>query len=576
MAFLWVRPKQVRDESIKVFYIVAGQAGGDDGDAHDDQDSDDEEDADEDSASDDAEDDTGAVLGERYELLEAIAWGGTAAVYRALDQVTKAQVAVKVLCSGVRAQLGRYFGQEGRLAAQLYNPHLVRAHHFGVDEGRPFIVFDLVPGRSLPGLYFKQPMPWRELCAVVLGLLDALGTMHLQGIVHRDVKPDNVVVWRRPNHPDHVTLLDVGFAAVPPERNMTNAPEPTGMVFGTYGYIAPELFAGHLPDPRSDLYSVGALMYEMLTSLPVTDLGNAPEILAIAPPRVVAPGADIPEAVEDVVMQALSDIEARFQSSTAMAAAIREALAPAVAGVVPTEVAVPAAVPVPAVVPAPVEVRTPAPGRRAWLMPAMLVLGVLLGGGGVFGVMSTRTGTMVEPRTDGVAGEATIAGPMAQAREERMASQADPEVDALLACVGGVPSSAATPRIDPSGGPDAREPGAGKSEVLAAAQGPEKAVRPGTRRRPALATGPVEQGVASAMGRLEPAARRCAREHGVVERQVHVEVRRRAGGAVDSVRVWDMSMQHPFVQCIDKIVRGARLPDKDAPVESYEFFGAPR
>ena len=73
-------------------------------------------------ASDDAEDDTGAVLGERYELLEAIAWGGTAAVYRALDRVTKAQVAVKVLCSGVRAQLGRYFGQEGRLAASGREP----------------------------------------------------------------------------------------------------------------------------------------------------------------------------------------------------------------------------------------------------------------------------------------------------------------------------------------------------------------------------------------------------------------------------------------------------------------------
>ncbi len=462
------------------------------------------------------------------------------------------------------------FGQEGRLAAQLYNPHLVRAHHFGVDEGRPFIVFDLVPGRSLPGLYFKQPMPWRELCEVVLGLLDALSTMHIQGIVHRDVKPDNVVVWRRPNHPDHVTLLDVGFAAVPPERNMTNAPEPTRMVFGTYGYIAPELFAGHLPDPRSDLYSVGALMYEMLTSLPVTDLGNAPEILAIAPPRVVAPGADIPEAVEDVVMQALSDIEARFQSATAMAAAIREALAPAVAGVVPTEIAVPVSVPVP------VEVHTSAPGRRAWLMPATLGLGVLLGGVSVFGVLSTRTGTMVEPRTDGVAGEATIAGTVAQAREELMASQANLEVDALLACGGGAPGPTAAPGIDPSAGPDAREPGAGKSEVLAAAQGSEKAVRSGTRRRLALATGPAEQGFATAMARLEPAARRCAREHGVVERQVHVQVRRRAGGAVDSVRVWDMSMQHPFVQCIDKLVRGARLPAKDAPVESYEFFGAPR
>ena len=553
MAFLWVRPKQVRDEEIRVFYIVAGQAS-EDGDA----DADDEEDADDaEYASDDAEDDTGAVLGGRFELLEAIAWGGTAAVYRARDHVTKAEVAVKVLCSGVRAQLGRYFGQEGRLAAQLCNPHLVRAHHFGVDEGRPFIVFDLVPGRSLPALYFKQPMPWRELCEVVLGLLDALGTMHQQGIVHRDVKPDNVVVWRRPNHPDHVTLLDVGFAAVPPERNMTNAPEPTRMVFGTHGYIAPELFAGHLPDPRSDLYSVGALMYEMLTSLPVTDLSNAPEILAIAPPRVVAPGADIPEAVEDVVMQALSDIEARFQSTTAMAAAIREALAPLPESV-PVEVAVP--------VPVPVEVRLPAPHRRAWVMPATLSVGVLLGGGGVFGLMSTKTGSVPGPNIIAAAGSE---------REPELPRGLGLDEPRVREAPGATPGSGTRPMISEERpvGSDLRKPDAGDPGVVAlAAQATPTPTRSGARRRGAVATAPTKQGFAAAMIKLEPAARHCARANGVAEDPVQVEVRRGADGTVDAVRIWDMSVRHPFARCIDKLVRDAALPNKGAPVESFELF----
>ncbi|MBP9919631.1 MAG: serine/threonine protein kinase [Dermatophilaceae bacterium] len=541
MAFLWVRPKQVRDEEIRVFYIVAGQASEDE-----DEDADDEE-----YASDDAEDDTGAVLGERFELLEAIAWGGTAAVYRARDHVTKAEVAVKVLCSGVRAQLGRYFGQEGRLAAQLCNPHLVRAHHFGVDEGRPFIVFDLVPGRSLPALYFKQPMPWRELCEVVLGLLDALGTMHQQGIVHRDVKPDNVVVWRRPNHPDHVTLLDVGFAAVPPERKMTNAPEPTRMVFGTHGYIAPELFAGHLPDPRSDLYSVGALMYEMLTSLPVTDLSNAPEILAIAPPRVVAPGADIPEAVEDVVMQALSDIEARFQSATAMATAIREALAPLPVSV-PIEVAVP--------VPVPVEVRLPAPHRRAWVIPAALSLGVLLGGG-VFGLISTRTGSVPGPNV--------IAG---SEREPELPRGSGLDEPGVREAPGATPGT--TPMISEERpmGSDLRKPDAGDGVVALAAQATPTPTRSSLRRRGAVSTAPTKQGFAAAMIKLEPAARHCARENGVAEDPVQVEVRRGADGTVDAVRIWDMSVRHPFARCIDKLVRDAALPNKGAPVESFELF----
>jgi len=564
VAFQWVRPKQIRDEEIRVFYIVAGRASEDEDredDDHEDEDSEDEdrEDGDreeeESGASDDAEDDTGAILGERFELLEAIAWGGTAAVYRARDQVTKAEVAVKVLCSGVRAQLGRYFGQEGRLAAQLCNPHLVRAHHFGVDDGRPFIVFDLVPGRSLAALYFKQPMPWRPLCEVVLGLLDALGTMHQQGIVHRDVKPDNVVVWRRPDHPDHVTLLDVGFAAVPPERNMTNAPEPTRMVFGTHGYIAPELFAGHPPDPRSDLYSVGALMYEMLTSLPVTDLGNAPEILAIAPPRVVAPGADIPEAVEDVVMQALSDIDARFQSAATMAAAIRAALAPA-AVTVPVEVAVAV----------PVGVHPPASERRAWLMPATLGLGMMLGGGGVLALMSARPAATPPGQL--------LAAPE-QAPMRRGGSDHDePRVGEAV----GAPSEARAALTIPEapGGPTPSEPGAGdRGEVALAAHTTRTPARSGGRRRAAVSPAPTRQSFAAAMSKLEPAARRCARANGVPETPVQVEIRRAADGAVDVVRVWDMSVRHPFARCIDTLVRGAALPDLGPPVASFEFFRDP-
>jgi hypothetical protein len=551
VAFVWVRPKQLRDEDIRVFYIVAGQA------------SDDEEPGEDDGASDDAEDDTGAVLGDRFELLEAIAWGGTAAVYRARDRVTKAEVAVKVLCSGVRAQLGRYFGQEGRLAAQLCNPHLVRAHHFGVDDGRPFIVFDLVPGRSLPALYFKQPMPWRELCEVVLGLLDALGTMHAQGIVHRDVKPDNLVVWRRPNHPDHVTLLDVGFAAVPPERNMTNAPEPTRMVFGTHGYIAPELFAGHLPDPRSDLYSVGALMYEMLTSLPVTDLSNAPEILAIAPPRVVAPGADIPEAVEDVVMQALSDIEARFQSATAMAAAIREALAPT-PRLVEVEVEVVVAVPVP--VPIPVEVSGPVEvhqaKRRTWLTPAALSLGIVLGGGGMFGLLSARSDV---PRESTVAVETPTAE-----RGVARAALGNPDAVLTRSDLVAAPGSAAAPSIVPEvpSRPAADPPG---EAITKKAADKPAATTPAIKKRVPAAPSTVHS-FSEAMARLEPAVRRCAKENRVAQDPVNVEVRRGSGLDVDSVRVWDMSTQHPFARCVDKVIRGApRLP-KGAPVESFEFF----
>jgi serine/threonine protein kinase len=297
MASSWVRPKQAPDDEIEVFGL--GEP--------------------------DAEDDTGDVLQDRYELLEVLACGATATVYRARDLTTKSIVAVKVLYRGALAAVGEFFNQEARLAARIRSPHLVHASDFGEDDGRPFIVFDMVPGEALSELYCEKLMPWRELCLVVLDLLAALAELHRRGITHRDVKPDNVFVLRTLDEQIHVTLLDLGFAAVPPERRLTGAPVPSRKVFGTFGFIAPEMLAGALPEPRSDLYSVGALMYVMLTGQHVPDLRAAPDLICIPSPRVFVP--TLPDAVDGVVMRALSDVDIRFQSAAEMAAMIRAALA---------------------------------------------------------------------------------------------------------------------------------------------------------------------------------------------------------------------------------------------------------
>ena len=179
-----------------------------------------------------------------------------------------------VLYQTAKEAIGAFFSQEGRLAARIQNPHLVHARDFGEDDGRLFIVFDLVPGEALPELYFLELMPWRELLPVVLQVLDGLAALHAEDIVHRDVKPDNVIVARTIGGGVHVTLLDLGFCAVPPARRITGAPEPTRDVYGTDGFIAPELLGGALPDPRNDLYSVGALMYIMLTAQRVPDISS--------------------------------------------------------------------------------------------------------------------------------------------------------------------------------------------------------------------------------------------------------------------------------------------------------------
>ena len=294
----WVRPQQKPDPNAIPFYLGKREHH--------------------------AQDDSGRVLAGRYELIEVLASGGTAVVYTAVDRTTGGSVAVKVLYETAREVVGAFFGQEGRLAARVQSPHLVHARQFGEEDGRLFIVFDLVAGEALPDMYFQELMPWRELCAVVLQVLAGLDALHQGGIVHRDVKPDNIIVERTLGDEVHVTLLDLGFAWVPPARNLTGAPEPTRQVFGTDGFIAPELLGGGLPEPRNDLYSVGALMYTMLTAQRVPDLSPAPELMEIPPPRAFVPG--LPQRVDDIVMRALSDVEARFQSAEEMAAAIRAAL----------------------------------------------------------------------------------------------------------------------------------------------------------------------------------------------------------------------------------------------------------
>ncbi len=294
----WVRPQQKPDPNAIPFYLGKREHH--------------------------AQDESGRVLAGRYELIELLASGGTAVVYTAVDRTTGGSVAVKVLYETAREVVGAFFGQEGRLAARVQSPHLVHARQFGEEDGRLFIVFDLVAGEALPDMYFQELMPWRELCAVVLQVLAGLDALHQGGIVHRDVKPDNIIVERTLGDEVHVTLLDLGFAWVPPARNLTGAPEPTRQVFGTDGFIAPELLGGGLPEPRNDLYSVGALMYTMLTAQRVPDLSPAPELMEIPPPRAFVPG--LPQRVDDIVMRALSDVEARFQSAEEMAAAIRAAL----------------------------------------------------------------------------------------------------------------------------------------------------------------------------------------------------------------------------------------------------------
>lgn len=300
MDVLWTPPKAKADPNIRTAYMSAVSV----------------------------EDATGQVLCKRFELLAPIGFGATAAVYRALDRDTKGEVAVKILYKNLRddAEALRYFAQEGRLAARIVHPHLLRAHFYGQRRNAPFIVFELVPGMSLSQVAAMRPMPWRRLAVIVLQVLDALAKLHEEGVIHGDVQPENVIVQQTTLGQDFAKVIDLGFASARGCSRLTQVAEPPVEVHGTPGFIAPERLAGLDPDGRADVYSVGALMYYLLTTRPVPDISLAPEELGVPAPSAMAPGARIPHAIDVIVMRALSDVDDRFPTAADMAHALREAL----------------------------------------------------------------------------------------------------------------------------------------------------------------------------------------------------------------------------------------------------------
>ncbi len=583
MSFLWVRPKQVPDDEIEVFGFSEPEA----------------------------DDDTGEVLGGRYELLEVIACGGTATVYRARDLATKSLVAVKVLYASALATVGEFFNQEARLAARIRSPHLVHASHFGEDDGRPFIVFDLVSGNALSELYPGKLMPWRELCLVVLDLLAGLAVLHQRGITHRDVKPDNVFVLRTLDEHVHATLLDMGFAAVPPERRITGAPAPSRKVFGTCGFIAPEMLAGALPEPRCDLYSVGALMYTMLTSQPMPDLVAAPELLCIPSPRMFVP--TLPEAVDTLVMRALSDVDARFQNVSEMAAAIRAALSAPEDAVRHEVLAVPAmAEQTPRTTPTPpdlasladAEMRpfreraaaTPSsreispspdiPVPAAFTSPVVLVPGLVKPpalsrivaaalGSGLLGA-AAMWGQMVEREPLQPLAAMELAWPKSSSPPPKFlaplsTSPTSSTASAATSFTRSGTSSTPSPTSPPAPSTLQRPPtpptaGTKAPAVVASIHPPRDSSR--------VTVGPRHaRTFAEIMTRLEPKVRECARKTGVTDGPATVQVRSDPRSrAIVSLRVLKMSSEHPFATCAEKVVRQAALPADIRPIEDFTFL----
>ena len=242
----------------------------------------------------------------RYKLTHLIARGGMAQVYRAMDLQLDRPVALKVLFPelSIDRTFVERFRREAQAAANLSHPNIVPVFDWGEDDGAYFIVMEYVDGRPLSGvLRDPQPVPPRQIASIGAGVAAALGFAHRHGVVHRDVKPGNVLIT-----PDgDVKVTDFGIArAVNTEESLTQ----TGAVMGTAAYFSPEQAEGKGVDARSDIYSLGVVLYEMATGRPPFT-GDSPVAVASkhvrdqpALPRVVNPA--VPPALEAVIMKAMA------------------------------------------------------------------------------------------------------------------------------------------------------------------------------------------------------------------------------------------------------------------------------
>jgi eukaryotic-like serine/threonine-protein kinase len=202
----------------------------------------------------------GTTLNGRYRLEARIGSGGMSTVYRALDEVLQRQVAIKLMNREVAAdsdQLER-FRREARAVAQLSHPHIVGVIDAGEDEGRPYIVFEYVEGETLKDRIRRMGrLPIAEAVAYAIEIARALGAAHARHIVHRDVKPQNVLL----DEEGSAKVTDFGIARTLDEEGLT----ADGRVLGTTDYVSPEQALGHGVTGQSDLYSLGIVLYEMLT-----------------------------------------------------------------------------------------------------------------------------------------------------------------------------------------------------------------------------------------------------------------------------------------------------------------------
>ncbi len=266
----------------------------------------------------------GKKLNDRYEVLELVGEGATAAVYKGLDTRLQRIVAIKVLLPYVDSTTRQRFQREALSAAKLNHPNIMAIYDVGGDETQPYLIVEYIEGRPL---YSFIPSPPDAVAEFGRQICLALDYAHRQNLIHRDIKPANIHITPT----GQVKIMDFGLAITGETKRLT----ATGRIIGTPAYLSPEQAQGLPLTSRTDMYSLGVVLYELVTGVLPFDADDIGVLLLQQVKKSPKPPSDlvseIPASLERAILKALAkQPEARFETAGAMAAALATSLSPSI------------------------------------------------------------------------------------------------------------------------------------------------------------------------------------------------------------------------------------------------------